>query len=157
MHCSPRRPFPSGVLIQDRNCTEGWLGPMWSSPSRYFDTCNLIWSAAPHPQSFLKSLYPGKKLHKKTPGFFVIHLQQSGVGLRKTSVFVGGPYGAHPTHGMACCCQFCQVVRFACCQKSHHPIQQSQRPLPSGKQIIHSARPFNILKEKFKTISHDKS
>lgn len=104
---------PVDLFTHDRNCTEGWLGPMWSSPSRYFDTCNLTFGPPLLILNVSSSLSSGKKAAQKTPGFFVIHLQPSGFGLRLRKphrclsgegVTVssrpggehGGPYGAHP-------------------------------------------------------------
>jgi hypothetical protein len=103
------------LFTQDRNCTEGWLGPMWSSPSRYFDTCNLTFG----PLLLIlnvssTSLYRVKSCTKDTG---VLCYPSSTVwvwiAIEKTSsVFVGrrchslltrqaggehgGPYGAHP-------------------------------------------------------------
>jgi hypothetical protein len=71
------------LFTRDGNCTEVWLGPMWSSPSRYCDTCNLPLIRRSTSSSLEKSLYRVISCTKDTTGFFVIHLQPSGsFGLR---------------------------------------------------------------------------
>merc|ERR1719167_516185 len=56
---------------------------MWSSPSRYCDTCNLPFIRCASSSSLEKSLYRVISCTKDTAGFFVIHLQPSGsFGLR---------------------------------------------------------------------------
>jgi len=99
-HLVPRKPSsskclwyctvaPVDLFTQDRNCTEGWLGPMWSSPSRYFDTCNLTFGPLVLvPQESLSGL----NLHKRHRGSLLSIFNRVWVWIaigKTSSVFVG--------------------------------------------------------------------
>ena len=123
---------------------------MWSSPSRYFDTCNLTFD----PQLLLILKSPqvslsGKKLHKRHRGSFCYPSSTVWIAIEKTSsVFVGRrchcllstrstSMGAH-TELTPCFCKYVRLSDLPAAVKSP-PMQQSWRPLLSGKRMRSNA------------------